>query len=388
MSKLTSRPLVGAIALSTVFGALLVLGVVPRLERQNALAKAAAPGPLPVLVAQARRAPLQDHLTLPGEIKAYQETALYARTTGYLRRRLVDLGDRVRQGQLLAEVASPELDAQLGQARADLGQAEAKQAEAETQLAFARTTARRWQSLRRQGTVAAQDADEKQAAEGASRAALSAARASVTAAQANVSRLEDLQRFERIVAPFSGVITARDVDTGALISPAKGGRLFKLQQTDRVRIDVDVPQRFAGSIAIGQPAVVSVQGLAQHFDSRVARTAGALDPTSRTLLAEVQLANPGALMPGMYAQVTLAARSGVPAVLVPGNAIVTRTGGDAVVVVGSDDRVHFRPVHVGQDDGTTVEVLSGLKGGETLVLSPSDDVVEGARVAPKAASGA
>jgi RND family efflux transporter MFP subunit len=368
------------------FTGMLAVGAVPRLQRHGALAAeaehAAARAPL-VGVAKARRVAGATSLDLPGEIRPYQEAALYARTTGYLKRRLVDIGDRVKAGQLLADIESPELEKELGQARATLAQAEARLEEVRTAHALAGTTAARWRGLRKDGSVSAQETDEKQAAYRAKGAEVAAAQAGVRAARQNVARLASLTRYMRVVAPFPGTITARGADPGALIGQGganAGAPLFRLVQADRLRIVLNVPQAYAASVRPGMATTVAVRELPKPFTGRVARTAGALDPATRTLLAEIELANDGRLLPGMYARVKIEASRGVDALVVPGTAIVTRGGESQVAVVGDDQVVHYRRIGIGRDDGTDVEVMEGLREGEAVVIGPSDLIAEGARV--------
>jgi RND family efflux transporter MFP subunit len=377
-------PWVVGLCLSAGFVGLFVVGLLPRLHREAELASAAAAvqheRPT-VTVAVARPAPAETQLDLPGEMKAYQEAAVFARANGYLKRRLVDIGDRVRAGQLIAEIESPELEREIAQARAALEQAQANLTQVRTDAALAKTTAQRWQSLRRDGSVSQQDADEKQAAFLSQTARTASMEAAVRAARSNVSRLETLARFQRVEAPFAGTITARGADPGALIgNGAAGASLFKLVQLDRLRVDVAVPQPYAPTIRQGQAVQVAVSELGQAFPGRVTRTAGALDPATRTLLVQVELANDGRLMPGMYARVKLTGKRAVTGVQVPGNAIVPRGKGMLVAVVDKAGVVRFRQVQTGADDGATVEIASGVQAGEQVVLGVSDDIQDGVQV--------
>ncbi|MDB5097789.1 MAG: HlyD family multidrug efflux protein [Cyanobacteria bacterium RYN_339] len=378
--------LVGTIGLGGLFAA----GFVPRWQRQAALAAETAHPAIPgVNFVLPTRADAASELTLPGELKAYRETAIYARTTGYLKRRLVDLGDHVREGQLLAEIESPELDKELGAARASLAQARANLVQAQTDMAFARTSFERWQALRKGGNVASQEADEKAAAYRSKQAQVTAVTAAVSASATNVQRLQALTNFERVTAPFAGTITARNVDTGALISPTGGGAtqgLFRLVQTDRLRIAVGVPQVDVAAVSSGQAAQVVLRERPEPYPAVVARTAGALDPLTRTMTVEVELANKdGKLLPGMYAQVKLAARHASSALQVPGTTVLNRSEGTLVAVVTADNKIHFQKIKPGRDDGALVEVLEGLKGDERVVVNPGDEVHEGAAVQPVAA---
>lgn len=387
----TGRPWLVGLGLGVLFASLFTVGIVPRLHREAELAAAAGAvtSEVPVVtVAKVVQAPTKTSLDLPGEIKPFQEAAVFARSNGYLKRRLADIGDRVKAGQLLAEVESPELDRELDQARASLAQTEANLAKSQTDLALAKITASRWVALRKDGSVAQQDADEKQAAYKAQSATVASMAAGVDAARKNVQRLETLTRYERVEAPFAGTITARGVDPGALIGTAGGssnGSLFKLVQLDRLRIDVSVPEPYAPAIQRGEDVTVTVRELGHSFPGKVVRTAGALDPATRTLLTEVELKNDGKLMPGMYARVGIEAERPTAGLQVPGNTIVTNAKGSQVVVVGPDDVAHFQSVQTGVDDGALVEVQGGLKNGDQVVVGPSDEISDGVKVKTVAA---
>jgi len=413
------------------FVLLLGIGVLPRL-RQNAELVAASTAPdaglVQVSVVPPKRSDGPIDLVLPSNIQAIEETTVYARTNGYVRERYVDIGDRVAAGRALAQIDTPELDQELGQARAalaqtrsGLAQARASYTQAQANLtreraaleqskaneSFARVTAERFAKLERDELVAHQDADEKrtalaaatattavseanvaamQANLGALEASVEAARASVAASEANVQRLAALQSFQRVEAPFAGIITARGIDRGALITSGSGNGatwMFRLAHVENLRIFVNVPQTFVRSIAPGQDVQVLVPEYPKRpFVGRIASTAGALDPTSRTLLTEVRLRNDDhALMPGMYAQVKFGLVSPDPVWVVPASALIARSAGPQVVDVRRDGTVHYLGVQLGRDLGQTVEVVAGLGGGERLVLSPPDGLKEGMRVA-------
>lgn len=417
------------IALCLLAG-LLALGIVPRVRRAAELRVAVDPQNhlLPVSLVVPRPAPATTDLDLPGNIQAIRETPIYARTNGYLRQWFVDIGDRVEAGKVLAVIDTPELDQQLSQARAQLAQAQAslaqseaglQQARANTQqarasfqqtkanLGLARVTAQRWNQLVTEGAVARQDADEKQSALDAAQANTEAAQANVDAAQANVGAIEAnviaaranvaaneanvrqlkaLQSFQRVTAPYAGIITARTVDRGALITAGSGGAaapLFRMAQIDTLRIFVNVPQTFVRSIAPGQEVQILVPEYPKRpFGGRIASTAGALDPTSRTLLTEVRLRNDDhALLPGMYAQVKFSLAPAETVWIVPATALLARSAGPQVVDVRRDGTVHYLGVQLGRDLGQSVEVVVGLTGGERLVLNPPDGLKEGMRVA-------
>jgi len=317
---------------------------------------------------------------------------------------LVDIGDRVKAGQTLAEIDAPELTDQVTQAKATVRQAEAalQQATAnvqqgKTDMELARVMARRSAQLVAKGAVSKQDDDQSQAQYNSKLAALDSLeraidvqRANINAAQSNLGRLEKMQSYCVVQAPFDGVITLRNVDVGALVN-AGGTLLYRIAQVGTLRTYVNVPQAYADSVKPGQPAVLTVSNLpGREFQGQVARSANALDPSSRTLLVEVQVPNPaGALLPGMYAQVELRSVRADPPLLVPSDAMIVRADGAQIAVVGPDRTVHLQKIEVGRDYGDRVEVLNGLREGDTIVANPGDTVRDGLKVAvvPAAATG-
>src|SRR5881296_448673 len=385
--------LIGAAPLAV----LVVIGIVPRVrENSELVAASTAPdaGLVSVSVVPPRPANGPTDLLLPSNIQAIEETAIYARTTGYVRERYVDIGDRVAAGKVLAQIDTPELDQELSQARASLAQtrsglahaqANLTQAQANVQQArasleqskategFAGATAERFTRLEHADLVAHQDADEKrtavataraisaaaqanvdamQANVGALGASVEAARANVAANEANVQRLMALQSFQRLEAPFAGIITARGIDRGALITSGSGpgsSPLFRIARVDNLRIFVNVPQTFVRSIVPGQEVRVLVPEYPQRaFVGKIASTAGALDSTSRTLLTEVRLRNEDhALMPGMYAQVKFTVVPADAVWVVPATALIARAAGPQVVAVRGDGTVRYLGVHLG-----------------------------------------
>lgn len=364
---------------------LLTVGTVPRLQQQAQLADtvsvahASAPA---VNVVTPRLAPTSTDLVLPGNIQAIEETGIYARTNGYLRRRLVDIGDRVQAGQLLAEIESPEVDQQSMQARANLQQARATLAQAQANRDFARVTADRWDELERRELVARQEADQQRSAFAVSQANVNAAQATVDALEANVRQLAVLQSFQKVTAPFDGIITARHVDVGALITAGSSTttpELLRIARINTLRIYVNVPQPVVPSIHPGQTAQVLIQEFPQpSLTGQVVRTANSLDPGSRTLLTEVQLSNRDAkLLPGMYAQVKFVVARANPPWLIPASTLVINSNGTQVASVGEDRQVHYQKVSIGRDYGTDVEIASGLTGAESLITNPTDDLLEG-----------
>ncbi len=336
-------------------------------------------------------------LVLPGNIEALTEAPVLARASGYIQKRYVDIGDRVKSGQLLAEIEAPELDQQVNQAkaaleqtRAALEQANANLQQSQAQAQLAEVTAKRWEKLQSKGVVSRQENDTYQSQSVAAKAnvaafekAVASAQSNIVAAQANLSRLTQLQDYKSVRAPFAGVITVRNVDVGALVNEGNT-LLFRMAQNDRLRTYVNVPQSDAGSVHVGQTAYLAILDLAGHrFSGTVTRTANALDPATRTLLTEVQVPNSGGLLlPGMYAQVDLTTPRKNPPLLIPGDTLVVRSNGPQVGVVGADHVVHFQRLQLGRDFGDKIEVLSGLAAGQQIVVNPGDTVQEGAKVNP------
>jgi RND family efflux transporter MFP subunit len=394
------KPAVTAILVICVFIVLVVMALRPRQAREREVIDAAerAQGMPTVLVARAVMRPARGDLLLPGSMQAITETPIFARSEGYVRKRFVDIGDRVKEGQLLAVVEAPEVDRQVQQAQASLSRAEAalEQSKAaleqsNTQLKLAEVTAQRWTTLFGKKVVSRQEVDEKQAAFDARRADNQASRANVAAAnnvvaasRAELQRMLELKGFQELHAPFGGIITARNTEVGSLIrgGASDGHELFRVAQTGQLRIMINVPQINVPAIAVGDPAAVTVDALPQRtFEGRIARTSNSLDPATRTLLTEIHVSNPDhALLPGMYAHVTISKTRTQPAVSIPGETLVVRSDGPQVAVVQEGGRVHFQKIKLGRDYGEDIEVTSGLEGGESIVINPSDEVREGAVV--------
>ena len=348
-----------------------------------------------VQVIEVGRSSHMSELQLPGNIEAVTEAPILARADGYIKRRLVDIGDRVQAGQPVAEIEAPELDQQVIQAKASLQQAQAALEQAlanETQgkanLELARVTAQRWASLVAAGVVSKQDNDQYQAQYQSQLAgvqslekAIAVQRANIAAAEANLARLDEMQAYRVVKAPFAGVITLRNVDVGALVNSGNT-LLYRIAQTGTLRTYVNVPQTNASSIVPGQAARLTVTNLpGRTFAGTVARTANSLDPTSRTMLVEVQVPNAdGALLPGMYAQVDLSNSQGRPPMLIPSDAVIVRADGTQVAVVRPDSTVHLQNIQVGRDYGDRMEVLSGLREGDKIIANPGDTAREGVKV--------
>jgi RND family efflux transporter MFP subunit len=329
-----------------------------------------------VAVTRPEKSSAQQDLSLPGNMQPYTDAAIFARTTGYLKKRYADIGSRVKSGQLLAEIDTPEIDQQLQQARADLATAQAN-------AKLAQTTADRYRELIKTESVAQQDVDN-------ANGAFDARRAEVQSALANVGRLEQLQSFKKIYAPFEGVITARNTDIGALIgSTSNATELFHIAATQKLRVYVNIPQDYSREASTGLEAGIELKEMpGQRFKGTLVRTSQAIDPTSRTLLAEIDVDNPaGELLPGSYAEVHLKLPSRGSTFRLPVNALIFRSEGVRVAVV-TDHRVVLTPVTLGRDFGSTVEVLAGLTGDEAVIVNPPDSLMAGqtVRVAADASS--
>jgi RND family efflux transporter MFP subunit len=328
---------------------------------------------------------------LPANAQPLLDAALYARTTGYLKTRLADIGDRVKQGQLLAEISAPDVDDQLAQARANLAQAKANLPLAEANAEVARHTLDRYTQAGVGTGVTLVQIDQEQGAVKTTAAQVESTKASVQVNEAAVQRLADLQGFQKMTAPFQGVITGRNVEAGDLVtadSPNTTGELFHLMRTDVLRVFVNVPQVFASGIKVGQDVVVTRREEPQKpYAGKVTRTADALDPTTRTLLTEVQVPNPeNTLRPGMYLQAKFVFDRTAMPVLIPAAALATRAGGPRVAILDDQRRVHYLTVQLGRDYGAEIEVSAGLKDGDTVVVHPGDDIPEGTVVEPVAPS--
>lgn len=342
-----------------------IAGILPRLRDRKELRQQTSELAAPtVLVAAPQLGAPSEELVLPGNIFAYVDSPIYARTSGYLRKWYFDIGAHVRKGQLLAEIESPEVDQQLAQARADLLTAEAN-------AKYAQMTASRYQDLVKSNAVSRQDTENftTQAA---------ATNTQVKSALANVQRLEQLVSFEKIYAPFDGVVTARGVDIGQLIDAGANKELFHLSDEHILRVYVNVPQLYSLACKPGVTADLTfVEYPGRTFQGRIVRTAKAIDPTSRTLLVEVDVDNrSGDLVPGAYAQVHFKLQSPVRSLIVPVPALLFRSEGLRVAIV-QDNKARLVPITIGRDDGRVVEVTAGLHPGDQVIQDPPDSIVDG-----------
>jgi RND family efflux transporter MFP subunit len=324
-----------------------------------------------VNVVVARKASATIELVLPANLQALREAAVYARTTGYLNKWLVDIGDPVKAGQTLAVIDTPEVDQQLATAQATLVQVQAN-------ATLAKATAKRWRSLGEQKAVSSQEVEEKEAAAAATLAA-------AQAAESEVARLNQLKGFATVVAPFDGVISARGADVGTLITTdTNRPLLFRVTQQGTLRVYASIPQAYMRDVKPGLEVDVLVKEFPEtNFQGKITRVSGALDPLSRTLQVEVQIPNDnGALLAGMFAQLRFKLTPVQPPLLVPSNAVIIRGDGNFAAVVDAQNTIHLRKVRFGRDYGTQIEIVGGLEDGALVVSNPSDALVEGQVVEP------
>lgn len=412
-----------AAALIVVFA-----GWLPRHKREQQINQQAQEqkSALPrVQVVKIDRAPSESELSVPGTTQAYTEASIYARASGYVVKRLADIGDHVHAGQLLAIIDSPELDQQVAQARSNLRQSESNLNQLQAQLRLASLTWDRYKVLVARGVFSRQEGDTQEANYRVSEANVRAAENTVQGNRDNLQRLIVLQGYERVAAPFDGVVTARNIDLGTLITAqgsgaassseglpgstqagaqannagtsgnvssstapstggSQGGALFTISDTNRFRVLVSVPEAYSSVVRVGQRAKLSFQEVPNEvFQGQVSRTSSSIDQNTRTLLVEVQVRNHnGVLMPGMYAQVNLIEAKDVPPIVIPGEAIVVRNG-QTIVALVENDVVHFRPVRLGRDYGNETEITDGLKPGDLVAVDISDAVSEGAKIQPE-----
>jgi RND family efflux transporter MFP subunit len=390
-------------AIVVVFGLVAAVGAASRLRRSRALTAAAqtARNTPPTVYVVRPVAATDAEVTLVATTQAIQDAIIYARTSGYLVRRHADIGDRVQARQLLAEIESPEIEQQLQQARADLQQSAKNLELQKATLDLAQVTMGRFKAADAEGAVAVEALDQSVSAYRTAVAAVAAAEANVVSNQANVQRLRELTAFQRVVAPFRGTVVQRNVDVGALItagsptdntavapssvSGAASG-LFEIAQIDRLRVFVNVPQAFAAGVRAGLPVTVEVRGhLEQPVLASVTRTAGAIDPGTRTLLTQVEIPNPAhQLLPGMFVYVTFKIAPAGTRWRLPATALIFDARGTRVAVVGAGDVVAFKTVVPGRDSGDTIDIQAGLQGTETIVAQPTVALQEGQVVRPLA----
>jgi RND family efflux transporter MFP subunit len=368
------------IALLIAFG-LGVWGEISRVLARSALSRETAETAIPtVATVTAQPSTVAEDLVLPGAVQAYVEAPIYARTSGYLKSWRTDIGTPVVKGQLLGEIDTPEVDQQLSQAQADLATARANEA-------LSKSTNVRWQGLLATESVSKQDADEKSGDAAAKKAA-------ADSAAANVARLQELESFKRVVAPFSGIITARNTDIGALINAGQstGAELFRIADIQKLRVYVRVPQAFA---SVTQPGLAAELHFTEKpgrvFVAKTVRTSNALDPVLRTLQVELELDNSGGeILPGAYVEVHFKLPASAAILRLPANTVLFRASGLQVATVDKQQRIKLKNIVQGRDFGSSIEVLSGLAPNETVVLNPPDSITDGVQVrvvAPAAAGG-
>jgi len=357
------------VLLLLIAGAITLWG---RVSHSRALAKETERETIPtVAVVHPQAEKPDEELVLPGSLQAYEESPIYARTSGYLVRWYKDIGSKVDKGELLAKIDTPEVDQELNQMRAAREQTLA-------QMELAKISSDRWENLRKTDSVSAQEADQQVSG-------YKQAQANLTAADANVHRLEQLEGFKDVYAPFTGVLTRRNVDPGALINAGAGvaGReLFDIARVDPLRVFTSVPQAYATSITVGESTAITLQEFpGQKFMGKVARTAEAIDPTTRTLLTEVDVPNKdGRLLPGSFGQVHFSVAVNVNKVTVPVNAMLFRAEGPQVAVVSPDGKIQLRHISIGRDYGTTLEILGGVSPSDQIIINPPDSLEDGQQV--------
>lgn len=362
--------LVGAFILVLLIAG--VVTIVSKLSEKKALAaeteRLATPS---VSLTHPTQEQSHEELVLPATVQAYKESPIYARTNGYVLHWYKDMGSHVNKGDLLADIDTPEVDQELLQARANRQQIQA-------QLGLAKSSAERWENLRKSDSVSQQEVDQQVSG-------YQQAQANLAASDANVRRLQQMEAFKHVYAPFLGVLTKRNIDVGALINAGNAGpdkELFDVAQVDPLRVYVNVPQTYSPAIKIGMKAFLEQGEYAgQRFEGQVVRTSESIDPATRTLLAEIDVPNPkGTILPGAYAQVHFAAKIAAPRLTVPINTLLFRAEGPRAAVVGSDNKVQLRAIAIGRDYGSAVEVVSGLQASDQIIVNPADSLEDGQQV--------
>jgi RND family efflux transporter MFP subunit len=384
------RVLFGVALVAATLGVFVLRGEWIRVHEHDSLAQAAALAaatPPIVDVVAATRAPPTRILALPGEAHAFHETSIFARTNGYLRKWYVDIGDRVTEGQLLATIETPELDDQLKEANAKVVELQGEVKLAQDAADFAKISFERFDTGAPDGVVSQQERDEKRSNLDMSLSHVDVCKADVALGQAEVARLQTLEQFKRVTAPFAGTITDRCVDFGYLITAGSSNSttlLFKIAQYDQLRVFIDVPQASSSEICVGMHIITCApEHPERRYEGTVDRTAGAIDPTARTLKVEAIVANPDlSLLPGTYLQVEFQTTRESAPLRIPSAALMMRPSGPEVAVVGADGTVRFHKIRIEQDLGEYVEVREGLAEGDQVALNISRDVIDGGRVVP------
>jgi membrane fusion protein, multidrug efflux system len=374
--------LAAVLGAAILLGSAFAFGYLPRHRERAALEEAtlsAGQSAMRVEVIAAKVGSSDRAELLPGSVQPLMETVLYARASGFVRRWLVDMGDKVTAGQLLAELETPELDQELEQARAQLAQAQPTLQRSRASRDLANANLQRYQQLTPVGVASQADLDQRQAQAQVDDANVSVAQATIASQQANIRRLTQLKEFSRVTAPFAGTITQRWVEVGALVTAGNSQPLFRVAATDPARVFVQVPQDVAPSVRVDVPATVTVREYpGRKFEGKVARTAGELDPATRTMNTEIRVPNPGGtLLAGMYAEVALTLPSPHAVLELPSTALMNDASGLRVATVDDDSKIHLVPVVVERDEGANVEISTGLTGKERIVKLGGADLVEG-----------
>ncbi len=365
----------GLLIIAGIVVAVVLIGIATRIQAEKTLERRVAEKAAVIVATQKPSVRASgEAITLPGDVQAYAEAPIYARTSGYLKAWKVDLGARVKKGQLLAEIDAPEVDQQLLQTQADVATATAN-------VTLARSTAQRWIEMRQSDAVSQQETDEKIGDAAAKEAVLESARA-------NVERLREMQGFKRIVAPFDGVVTARNIDVGALVSAASGVELFRIAASEKLRVYVQVPQIYSAVVQPGLNAELEfIDKPGQRFAGKLVRSAQSIDNDSRTLRVEIEVENSKAqLLPGAYARVHLNLPV-QPALRIPVSTLIFRSDGLQVATVDAEQRVHLKKIQLGRDFGTEVEVVAGIDSADDVIVNPPDAIADNQSVrvaAPKA----
>jgi RND family efflux transporter MFP subunit len=398
-SRFRGAMLLAAIAI-IVAAVLVVAGIRSRMASASAVEEKTLEAAIPtVTVVHPSPGDMRNEVLLPGNVQPFIDAPIYARATGYVKRWSADIGARVKAGQVLAELDAPDLDQQVQQAKANLqqGQSALEQSLASYDMGksneeLARITADRWKNLAGRGVVSKQENDQYQSQYQSQVAnlqaldkAINAARGNVASMQANLSRLEDLQGYKSVRAPFDGVITARNTDVGALVNGGNGApnqELFHEAAVDKLRVFINVPEAYSRAAIPGISATLTLAEFpGRGFQGKLVRTTGAIDPGTRTLLTEIEVYNPsGELKPGSYAEVHLKLPSATQSLMLPVNAIIFRSEGLQVAAVRPGNKVELVSVTTGKDSGTQVEILSGLSANDSVIVNPPDSLVTGIEV--------
>jgi len=384
-AKLTRTRATAIVAVTlVVLGGAFVAGYAPRRRAKEALASEprAGEGALRVQVVTPKELASAHAITLPATVQPLEETVLYARATGYVRKWYADMGDAVKEGAVLADVDTPELDRELAKGRGDLGRAEAGVLQAKAMSGRADRELARYEQLVASGVGSSQDLDKAHADSLIGKAALKVAEANVIAERANVQRLVQMKAYSTIVAPFAGTVTSRTVERGALVTTGNTTPLFKIAATDTVRVMLQIPQNVAPGVKVDQVAKVLVREFpSKPFDGKVAHVSGALDPATRTMLTEVRVPNADhTLLAGMFVQVSLTLPMPHRVLEIPATALLNDSKGVRVATVDGEGKLHLVPVQIERDTGATIEIASGLKGDERVVKLASAELVEGRSV--------